>query len=333
MPRWAVVAVGRNESKRLARCLEAARRDDGLLVYVDSGSTDGSPSIARALGVSVVELDPKLPFTAARARNEGLEWALAQCPDLAFVQFVDADCELAAGWLERAMSELQAEATLGAVGGRLREAAPEASVYNLLVDLEWDTPVGDTGACLGTVMMRVEAFREAGGFDPQLIAGEEPDLCIRLRRQGWKIRRLADEMSTHDARMTRLWQWWLRMVRAGHAYAEGRSRYGDAPERHWRKECRSIWCWTALATAALALAWPSGGWSLLLLAAFPLQILRIARRRKQSGTPARAALLYGVSCMLGKFPQAMGQMRFHWRRARGGTPALIEYQSQRKVSP
>lgn len=331
MPHLAIVAVGRNESERLARCLEAARQDGGLLVYVDSGSTDGSPSIARSMGVPVIELDPKLPFTAARGRNAGLEWALTQCPDLAFVQFIDADCVLAPPWLGRAVKELQADAALGAVGGRQREAVPGASLYNLLIDLEWDTPVGDTGACLGTAMMRVDAFREAGGFDPQLIAGEEPDLCIRLRRRGWRIRRLADEMSIHDARMTRLGQWWQRTVRAGHAYAEGRSRYGAAPERHWRRECRSIWFWAAMPFAALGLAWPSGGWSLLFLAAFPLQILRIARGRQEFGTPARAALIYGVFCMMGKFPQAVGQIRFHLRRARGGEPVLIEY--QQKVSP
>lgn len=331
MLRLAVVAVGRNESERLARCLQAARQDGVPLVYVDSGSTDGSASIARALGVPVMELDPKLPFTAARARNAGLDWALARYPDLAFVQFLDADCELAAGWLERALRELEGDEKLGAVSGRQREADPEASVYNRLADLEWHTPTGDTGACIGTAMMRVRAFREAGGFDPQLIAGEESDLCIRLRRHGWKIRRLPDEMAIHDARITRLWQWWRRTVRAGHAFAEGRSRYGDSPERHWRKECRSIWFWTGLAMVALGLAWPSRGWSLLLLGAYPVQVLRIARGRRQGGTPARAALLYGVFCVLGKFPEAVGQLRFHLRRARGLPPTLIEYQP--KVSP
>ena len=62
-----VVAIGRNEGDRLRVCLTSALRDSNHVVYVDSGSTDGSVAMVRELGATVVELDLSIPFTAARA--------------------------------------------------------------------------------------------------------------------------------------------------------------------------------------------------------------------------------------------------------------------------
>ena len=43
----------------------------------------------------------------------------------------------------------------------------------------------------------------ASGFNATLIAGEEPELCLRLRQKGWEIWRLDAEMTLHDAAMTK----------------------------------------------------------------------------------------------------------------------------------
>ena len=76
---------------------------------------------------------------------------------------------------------------------------PEASVYNRLCDFEWDTPVGDAEACGGDFLARAAAFGSVGGFDERMIAGEEPELCYRLRRGGWRIHRADHAMTLHDA--------------------------------------------------------------------------------------------------------------------------------------
>ena len=70
-PELGVVVIGRNEGQRLARCLQSQAERTDSVVYVDSGSTDGSVALAQSLGVQVLALDPRTPFTAARARNEG----------------------------------------------------------------------------------------------------------------------------------------------------------------------------------------------------------------------------------------------------------------------
>lgn len=216
-----VVVIGRNEGKRLERCLDSVRRTDAAIVYVDSGSTDGSPSMARGKGADVVDLDLSRPFTAARARNEGFRRLVASRPDIEFVQFVDGDCEVVSGWLEAARTFLVAHETYAVVCGRRRERFPDRSVYNRMCDEEWDTPVGDAQACGGDAMMRVVALAAVNGYRDGLIAGEEPELCVRLRQSGWRIHRLDQEMTLHDAAMTRFSQWWRRTLRSGHAYAEG----------------------------------------------------------------------------------------------------------------
>jgi len=321
-----VVAIGRNEGERLRRCLESVGKQAAAVVYVDSASTDGSVALARSLGVETVELDLSIPFTAARARNEGFRRLLEVCPQLRFVQFVDGDCEIVPAWLECAQQELEARPDTAVVCGRRRERFPEASVYNALCDMEWDTPVGEAEACGGDALMRVQALQAVGGFRASLIAGEEPELCLRLRAAGWKVVRLGVEMTLHDAAMTRFVQWWKRNVRAGHAFAEVSWLHRAEPLRLWARETRSNWFWGLLLPfLALALVWWTWGLSLLLLLAYPVLALRVYRGRRRHGDSPGAAALYARFCVLGKFAHMLGQLRYHQHRLLGGQSNLIEY--------
>ena len=278
--RIGIVAIGRNEGERLEACLASARRDLEAIVYVDSGSTDDSVSAARRFGAEVVELDTTIPFTAARARNAGFERLLSIWPDLEAVQFVDGDCELEDGWIDTAIAALAANPELAVVCGRRAERYPERTVYNLLCDLEWDTPVGSATACGGDALMRVSTFRQVGGFSEDLIAGEEPELCVRILAAGGSIARLDAPMTIHDAQMSSFSQWWQRSKRAGHAIAEGAARHPGVHDGHAEHEIRSAWVWAGLLpVTSLVLAPISAGASLALLVLLPLQILRIGLRR------------------------------------------------------
>jgi len=326
------VAIGRNEGERLHRCLRSLARCVQPVVYVDSGSRDQSVSFARGLGVAVVELPEDAPFTAGRARNAGLERLIALEPGLEAVQFVDGDCELVDGWVERAVGVLAQQADVAVVCGRRRERFPEASTWNRLCDLEWDTPVGEAAACGGDALMRVKAVREVGGFAPDLIAGEEPELCVRLRRAGWKILRIDVEMSLHDAAMTRFSQWWRRMQRAGHAYAEGALRHGRSPLRHDVRELASALVWGTIVPAAFVAStlltpwWPPAG---LVAAGLALAVAdlyrRIAAHRRARGDDRHAAALYARFTVLGKLPLAWGAIACGLSRLQGRRAALIEY--------
>lgn len=321
-----VVAIGRNEGERLVRCLASLRGRAAHLVYVDSGSTDGSTDKARAAGAEVVDLDLSRPFTAARARNEGLARLLALAPDLELVQFVDGDCEVVPGWIEAAREVLEARPDVAVVCGRRRERYPDASIYNRVIDVEWDTPVGETKACGGDAMMRVASLREVGGFDPSLIAGEEPELCVRLRARGWKILRIDREMTLHDAAMTDFAQWWKRAVRSGHAYAEGAAKHGAPPERHWVKETRRIVFWgAALPAIALGAAPLTAGLSLGLFAGYPISAYRAYRAVRRRGIPMKSAAAYAAFMTLAKGAELQGALQYWLNEARGRRGGLIEY--------
>jgi GT2 family glycosyltransferase len=324
--RIAAVAIGRNEGERLRRCLESLEDEVDLVVYVDSGSTDGSAELARSLGCEVVALDLTIPFTAARARNAGFHRAREKLPELDLVQFVDGDCEVARGWIDRARERLRSDPEIAVVCGRRRERSPSASVYNRMCDVEWDTPVGRAEVCGGDAMMRARAFEEVGGFDESLIAGEEPELCVRLRRAGHAIERLDAEMTLHDAAMTRFSQWWKRTKRSGHAYAEGAAMHGASPERHWVRETRRIWLWGAVLPAtAIGLAMPTFGLSLGLLGGYGVSAARVYKRTRERGRPIEDALPYALFTTLGKVPEVQGMIEFHLGRLRGKKSGIIEY--------
>lgn len=318
-----IVVIGRNEGERLRKSLESVNACARGVVYVDSGSTDESVAIAVGMGAVVVPLDMSVPFTAARARNAGVSMLLALLPNLDYVQFVDGDCEVAGGWLETASGFLDEHEDVAMVCGRLRERHPQQSIYNMLCDIEWDTPVGATKTCGGISMVRVKTFAEAQGYRADLIAGEEPELCVRLRSAGWRIWRHDAEMALHDAAMTRFGQWWKRSVRNGYAFAEGARLHGAPPERHWVRESRSAWFWGGmipLATLAAVLGWGTSG--IALLAIYPLQVTRLALRGARS---ARENWWRAFFLVLGKFPEMSGQLIYWWNRLSNRTNTIIEY--------
>ncbi|MEB2347255.1 MAG: glycosyltransferase [Comamonadaceae bacterium] len=313
-----LVVIGRNEGERLRVCLASAVGAVATVVYVDSGSTDGSVELARGMGAQVVALDMRQPFTAARARNAGFRALMVAQPGTQFVQFVDGDCELMPEWLAAAQTFLAAHPAYAVVCGRLRERYPERSVYNRLCDHEWDTPVGDARACGGIAMLRAEALRAVGGFREDLIAGEEPELCVRLRAAGWKIYCLGTDMAWHDAAMLHWRQWWRRSVRGGYAYAEGVWLHGAPPERHWVTETRRSLAWGLLLPVLIVIVagW-LGAWAWALLLAYPLQVLRLARRHQ--------SVARGFFLVAGKFAESWGVLRFLRNRLLHRRQALIEY--------
>lgn len=321
--RCGIVVIGRNEGPRLCRCFASLSRAAARVVYVDSGSSDDSVAIARAAGVDVVEIRHG-PMSAARARNAGFRRLRALHPDMRHVQFVDGDCELSRTWLASAMAVFAQRADVALVCGRLHERHPEASLYNRFCELEWRAPPGEIEGSGGLFMVRADVFEAADGFDETFVAGEEPELCHRLRRAGWRLLRLADDMACHDADIRRFREWWRRCVRSGHAFAEGahRSRGG-----YWRREMRGIGVWgLALPVAAVTTA---ALWHPACAAALPgacvLLGLRVYRGARRRAFARGDAALYAALCVLAKFPHACGLVRFHLLRLLQRPPSLIEY--------
>jgi len=309
-----IVVIGRNEGERLKRCLQSLPVDLPV-VYVDSGSTDGSVEFARSVGVDAIDLDMSVPFTAARARNVGWRHLFKIRPTIEFVQFVDGDCELHVGWIACAAKALSSEPQAAAVFGRLRERFPDRSLYNRICDREWDIPVGKADHCGGNSMMRLSALKAVEGFRDDLIAGEEPDLCLRMGQQGFHVRRIDCEMGIHDAAMFAFRSWWNRTKRSGFAYAEHIIRHGKSSIKTWRRQLASILVWSLVIPliniVILRVIWP---FDMMLIPIFlvvmfliyGLQIVRIAIRKVFVGEALGFAVASAALLVLGKLPQFLG---------------------------
>lgn len=333
-----LVVIGRNEGERLVRCL-ASVQDIPNRVYVDSGSSDSSTQRAAQAGVTVLDLQAPPPFTAARARNAGLTRLLADHPDLEFVQMVDGDCEIRTGWIETALAALRGAPDLALAYGRRRERYPDRSIYNALCDDEWNTPIGDSPGCGGDALFRVAALRQVDFYNPVMIAGEDSELSMRLRKKGWRLLRVDAEMTWHDAAMTRFGQWWNRARRSGHGFGEMAALHPDARDPDWPRAVRSIVVWGSLVPAmllistVLALAVSSRWWSMvaLTLLPWPIRMAQIAKRQRRRGLSPRVARASGILLMLGKLPQFIGLVGFYRDRITGHASRLIEYKGAETV--
>jgi GT2 family glycosyltransferase len=277
----------------------------------------------RERDIDVVELDMSIPFTAARARNAGFRRIRQLAPGIEYVQFVDGDCELIGDWPESALRFLESHADVAAVCGVLYERHPEKSVYNWLCNREWNGPMGEVRACGGNVFMRLDALASAGGFREDVIAGEDDELCVRLRAGGWRIWRIGSEMAWHDAAMMHFNQWWRRAVRCGYALAQGYHLHGASREQHWRWESRRAWLfgvWLPLGLTLASIVFSPWGWLLWLV--YPIHVLQKALRGTGS---SRERLTLALFHVLGHFAEGWGEIKFLYDKFFRRQPHLIEY--------
>jgi GT2 family glycosyltransferase len=327
-----VVVIGRNEGQRLARCLEAIGKVRGVsvreLIYVDSASTDGSPELAKGYGATTIELKTDRP-TAALGRNAGWRQATSD-----IVLFLDGDTAVDPDFPRIASEALLSNPEIAVVWGNLTEAKPEASPYIRVLELEWLYPPGSAEFCGGNAMMRRSAVADAGGFDETLIAGEEPDLCRRMRASGLKILHIDSPMAQHDLQITRFKQYWRRAVRSGHAYAEVSARFRKSGDQFWSADRRAnlirggFWL-TSLLAAVVASIWfgmiSVGLWVAVLCALS----LRSAWKARWKSKNAWTLVLYGFHSQLQQIPVLIGQLQFELTKGRKGSPKIIEYKERR----
>lgn len=334
-----IVVIGRNEGARLGRCLESIVPKGLRIVYVDSGSTDGSGGMARRNGAEVVELDTSIPFCAARARNAGYQRLVESYPQLSYVQFIDGDCEFIGDWLSFAVQSLLSRPDHAIVAGWLREKSPKISIYNRLGDLEWNfAGAGEVESVGGIFMIRRAAFDGVGGFDPTVAAGEEPELCQRLVRQGWRIARLDRNMALHDLAMTRFGQWWRRTVRSGYGSMEVAYRFGVSKfvRNNWRVRIWTVWLLLLVTGGVTAAAAADPGIAVLvilvLLTVWPAQLLRITVRTRRKGYTFGISFAYAYFIMIGFLPQMWGQILYLADSLQKRPQRLVEYKSNESTS-
>ncbi|SRR6266568_3458343 len=327
-----VVVIGRNEGQRLARCLESVAQVRGVsvreLIYVDSSSTDGSPQLAVEFGAAVIALNSERP-TAALGRNAG--WRLATSE---IVLFLDGDTEVDPDFPLAACEALTRQPSTAAVWGNLREVHPEASIYNRVLDLDWIYAPGFTEFCGGNVLMRRTPLLELGGFDETLIAGEEPELCRRMRALGYAILHIDHSMARHDLQMTCWSQYWRRAIRSGHAYAEISDRFRGSDDPFWTADRWSnilrggFWIVTLVLSMIAAVRFgllPIALWIGLVF----LVVVRTAWKARWKTDNRLTLLLYGFHSHLQQVPILVGQLQYELSKKRRQAREPLEYKERR----
>ena len=330
--RTAAVVIGRNEGERLERGLRAVLESLKTVVYVDSDSSDGSREVARRLGVPVVHIKEG-PFTAARGRQLGMEEVLRLHPELYYIQFIDGDCLLDPGWLERAVRHLEEHPGVGAVFGRRREERVAESFYSRLLDIDWAGFPGDATYFGGDALVRVKAFRDAGLWSVELVSSEDMDVSFRIRKAGWTIERLPDEMTLHDVNMSRFGEYWRRAVRAGYGFAEVGLRHREGPGRFLIRRMLSSFLYALLlplaALAGLLWFWPL---ALLVVLLYLRNLWVTARHCRRKGAALGDAVAYAFLNLISKAAMMLGSSRYFLDRAlgkRGPREHLVVYRSSR----
>ncbi len=331
--RVSVVVIGRNEGSRLMACFDAIERmslpaSAVEIIYVDSDSVDGSRERAAARGVKVIHVKPQRP-SAALGRNAGRREASGE-----FILFLDGDTEIHPQFVERALVPFD-QPDVAIVWGHRRESRPEQSVYVRVLDLDWIYPPGDSEFCGGDALVRRSVLEAVHGFDETLIAGEEPEMCRRIRATGGRIVHLDIPMTRHDLAISRFSAYWRRAFRAGHAYAEVAARFRNTPDPLWQRDvCRNQihgggLIAGALLCFALLLAGNSFGQAMaaaMVLAGLAL-VLRSTARNAWKSDSLSTRFLYAIHSHFQQIPILAGQLSQRWDAYRGLQRRLIEYKS------
>jgi glycosyltransferase involved in cell wall biosynthesis len=325
LPCMSIVVIGRNEGERLTRCFESIRaadypQDRLELIYVDSASMDNSCEQAKHFGAHVIRLTER-PFSAARARNIG--WRQARYE---LVHFFDGDVALDPRWLKKAVARIQ-DPQVACVFGRREEVRPQASIYMRVCAFDWYVPEGPWRICGGDALFQREILEQLGGFNEEMIAGEEPELSYRLRRLGLLVWRLNEPMTRHDLNMTRFGQYWKRLVRSGWAYAVVAFRCRHGKERFWQKESLFnalelfFWVGTFIGAGISGFWWALLLWFLLLIT----RVTWIARKARPNADGWTSAYLYGFHCVFSRLPLFIGQLKGLWHVVSRNQTSLMEY--------
>ena len=327
-----IVVIGRNEGQRLIACLNSIRTMSAgnfsyEIIYVDSASTDGSAERAQALGARVIRVHPDRP-SAALGRNAGWKAASGE-----FILFLDGDTLLHPDFVHRALAEFR-QPELAIVWGHRRELAPRQSLYVRVLDLDWIYPPGDSEFCGGDAMMRRAVLDEVEGFDASLIAGEEPEMCRRIRARGHRILHIDAPMTLHDLAIKSFAAYWRRAYRAGHAYAEISTRYRNSPDPLWQAQARRNFVHGSAVLLApvlllLSLLLPNAESMAIAIGiqlglAFAL-LGRSAIRSAWKADDVSSGCLYALHSHIQQVPILFGQLARRLDARRGLQRRLIEY--------
>jgi GT2 family glycosyltransferase/membrane protein implicated in regulation of membrane protease activity len=280
-PRTSVVVCSYNGAATIGACCEAlAALDypDYEVIVVDDGSSDATATIAAEYGFRVIRTDNR---GLSSARNTGWQHATGE-----IVAYTDDDAAPDPDWLRHLARSMRDGAHAG-VGGpnvpppddprtaRCVSRAPGNPTHVLLSDREAEHIPGCNCA------FRRSALEAVDGFDPRFrVAGDDVDVCWRIRERGWTL-------GFSPAAMV-----WHRRRASIAAYLRQQRGYGRAEAQLERK-------WPGRYNSAGYLTWGGKVYG----SGLPLPLTRRARvYHGRWGTAPFQSLYQGAAGTLGALP-------------------------------
>jgi GT2 family glycosyltransferase len=226
-PDLAVIIVSTNEAHWLQACLATVFAHAGSseldVVVVDNDSIDGTRDLVEA-GFPEARVVSSCNRGFAHGNNRGLETTTAR-----YILFLNPDTEIRQGTFSELIDELDARPDVGLVG--VRQFTPDGELFPTIrrfpnaarafgealrserwpVQFSWggervldQTLYAREYECDWTsgsfMLARREALQSAGFLDERFfIYSEEPDLCLRMKRAGWRVLHLPSMSIVHHA--------------------------------------------------------------------------------------------------------------------------------------
>ena len=226
-----IIIIARNEAKHIEQAITSVLRaiqpfPHAEVILVDSASTDDTVTIARRYPITIARLRPSWPLSAAAARYIGMKVSRGT-----YLMHLDGDMELDAAWLPRALPVLKAHPQAAGVDGYYRNLTPREGQPPEIHDehRSYDPAPVPVRYFTGAALYRRAALEAVGGFNPYLISEEEPELCIRLRGNGYQLLRLPYLMGIHYGPPINSWDYTVRRLKRNLWVG-----FGQVPRYHLR---------------------------------------------------------------------------------------------------
>jgi glycosyltransferase involved in cell wall biosynthesis len=189
-----------NEEKSIALCLDSIIgeiREGDEIIVVDNGSTDNSLTIVRSYEAVRVLERPGIFIGALR--NVG---AMSAKGDI--LAFIDADCVVCRNWRKHVLNSFNNQ-DIAACGSKYELPANACWIEKAWFSQRNKTAGSANYINSGNLAVSKTVFAEIGGFDANLVTGEDAELGWRLRSRGYTVWENPDVKAIHLGNPKDLW--------------------------------------------------------------------------------------------------------------------------------
>ncbi|MCF6286793.1 MAG: glycosyltransferase [Candidatus Hydrogenedentes bacterium] len=179
-PKFSVIVPAFNEEAYLPRSLGAIRRAEATLgepveiIVGDNMSTDGTVRVAEEFDARVVQVEKKC---ISSVRNQAAATATGK-----FLVFTDADNEISENMFVELEKLLESGEYIG--GGVINARYERRSLGLNLIQFIILSNLRICGVSMFMFYAPADVFQELGGFNEELLANEDMEFAMRLKRLG-----------------------------------------------------------------------------------------------------------------------------------------------------